>query len=78
MSLGIGTQGDGLCALKSRRVGSAIRGMSGSHGGTAFPAELVFGAWPHRRASLGNAGIRRAMDRTIARTLQCRGARGAW
>jgi len=51
--------------------------MSGRHGLAAFPGDLAFGARPHRFASFGNDSIWRAMDRTIACPLQCRGTRGS-
>ena len=38
-----------------------------------FQVISAFGAWSHHLASVGDDGLWRAMDRTIARPLQCRG-----
>jgi hypothetical protein len=69
--------GDGLRAFEFRGVGSAIRGMSGRHRVAAFPRDLAFGAWSHNFAGVGDDGVWRAVDRTIARPLQCRRTRGS-
>lgn len=43
----------------------------------AFQGDLAVGARPHGFASFGDDGVRRAMNRTVARPLQCRGTRGS-
>ena len=51
--------------------------MPRCHRIAASPGDLASGAWSHHFASIGDHGVRRAMDRTIARPLQCRGTRGS-
>src|ERR1019366_1481004 len=74
MSRGILTHGDSLRSFECGGVGRAVRSMSGRHRIAAFPGDLAFGAGSRRFASVDNNSLRRAMDRTTARSLQRRGA----
>ena len=67
--LGDWTHGDGLQAFECGGAGRTVCWISGCHDVTALSGDLATGAWSHHLASIGDDGVWRTMDRTIARPL---------